>query len=166
MAMAGQIPMGANLEQVARTQFQEPESDFSFTGTPAPLDSFQRAGSPRRLDSVLLPSPFPPKQKSRTILHLGFPSGSDSKEFACNAGDLGLIPASGRCLKKGMATNSSILAQRISWTEEPGSSRGRKESDMTERLTFTFSFYISLSFLHLVLAKRPRSNSTIFSIKV
>ena len=26
----------------------------------------------------------------------GFPGGSDGKEFACNAGDLGLIPGSGR----------------------------------------------------------------------
>ena len=26
----------------------------------------------------------------------GFPSGSDSKESACNAGDLGLIPRLGR----------------------------------------------------------------------
>ena len=34
-----------------------------------------------------------------------------------------------------MATNSSILAWRIPWTEEPGglySLRGCKESDMTE----------------------------------
>ena len=27
---------------------------------------------------------------------MGFPSGSDSKKSACNAGDLGLIPRSGR----------------------------------------------------------------------
>ena len=27
---------------------------------------------------------------------MGFPSGSDSKESACNAGDTGLIPGSGR----------------------------------------------------------------------
>ena len=27
---------------------------------------------------------------------MGFPSGSDSKKSACNAGDLGLIPGSGR----------------------------------------------------------------------
>ena len=27
---------------------------------------------------------------------LGFPGGSDSKEFACNAGDTGLIPGLGR----------------------------------------------------------------------
>jgi len=26
----------------------------------------------------------------------GFPGGSDSKEFACNVGDLGLIPGWGR----------------------------------------------------------------------
>ena len=37
-------------------------------------------------------------------------------------------------LEKGMATHSSILAWRISWTEEPGSSWGCKESDMTEQL--------------------------------
>ena len=37
-------------------------------------------------------------------------------------------------LEKEMATHSSILAQRIPWTEEPGrlQSKGCKESDMTE----------------------------------
>jgi len=45
----------------------------------------------------------------------GFPGGSDGKESACNAGDLGSIP-----LEEEMATHSSILAWRIPWTEEPG----------------------------------------------
>ena len=40
---------------------------------------------------------------SRLSVYLGFPSGSDSKESACNTGD-----------------HSSILAWRIPWTEEPG----------------------------------------------
>ena len=42
-------------------------------------------------------------------------------------------------LEKGMATHSSIPAWRIPWTEEPGGLRsmGHKESDMTERLTFS-----------------------------
>ena len=31
----------------------------------------------------------------------GFPGGSDGKEAACNAGDLGLIPGSGRSLGEG-----------------------------------------------------------------
>ena len=31
------------------------------------------------------------------LIHLeGFPGGSDSKESACNAGDQGLVPGSGR----------------------------------------------------------------------
>ena len=35
-------------------------------------------------------------------------------------------------LEEGMVTHSSILALRIPWTGEPGSSLGHKESDMTE----------------------------------
>ena len=39
-------------------------------------------------------------------------------------------------LEMGMATHSSILAQRIPWTEEPNGlqSMGHKELDMTEQL--------------------------------
>ena len=32
---------------------------------------------------------------------MDFPGGSDSKESVCNAGDLGLIPGSGRSLAEG-----------------------------------------------------------------
>ena len=45
------------------------------------------------------------------------------KSLPVNAGDIrdvGSIPGSGRSLKKGMATYSSILALRIPWTKEPG----------------------------------------------
>ena len=52
---------------------------------------------------------------------MSFPGGSDSKESACNEGDLGLIPGWERSPgEKEMATHSSILAWRIPWTEEPG----------------------------------------------
>ena len=51
---------------------------------------------------------------------LGFPSGSDSKEPACNAGDPGSITGQEDPLEKGMATYSSIPAWRIPRTEEPG----------------------------------------------
>ena len=40
-------------------------------------------------------------------------------------------------LEKEMATHSSILAWRIPWMEEPGSPRGCKELDTTERIHFT-----------------------------
>ena len=39
-----------------------------------------------------------------------FPGGSDGKESACHAGDLGLIPGLGRSFEEEMATHSSILA--------------------------------------------------------
>ena len=46
-----------------------------------------------------------------------FPGGSDGKESACNAGDLGLIPSSGRSPGEGNDYHSSILAWNILWTE-------------------------------------------------
>ena len=64
----------------------------------------------------------------------GFPGGSDGKESACNAGDLGSIPGSGRSSGEGMAIHSSILSWRILWTEEPGGLQlwGPKQLDRTE----------------------------------
>ena len=65
---------------------------------------------------------------------MGFPDSSLGTEFACNAGDPGSIPGSGRSLEKGMATHSNILAWRIPWTEKPSDycPWGRTESDTTE----------------------------------
>ena len=62
---------------------------------------------------------------------MGFPGGSDGKESACNAGDLGSIPRLEDPLEKGMATHSSTLASRIPWTEEPGGLQSMG-SDTTE----------------------------------
>ena len=42
-----------------------------------------------------------------------FPGGSDGKESACNAEDLGLISGWGRCWEDRMSTHSSTLALRI-----------------------------------------------------
>ena len=64
-----------------------------------------------------------PSQKARVALKYGmvnfyggFPGGSDSKESAYNAGDLGWEDS----LEEGMPTYSSILAWRTPWTEDPG----------------------------------------------
>ena len=56
------------------------------------------------------------------IIPFTHPFGSDGKESAYIAGDLGSIPGLGQedPLEKGVATHSSILAWRILWTEEPG----------------------------------------------
>ena len=60
---------------------------------------------------------------------MGFPGCSEVKASACNVGDLGWEDP----LEKEMATHSSILAWKISWTEEPGGlqSMGSQELDMT-----------------------------------
>ena len=55
---------------------------------------------------------------------MGFPGGSDGKASACNAGDLVQSLAWEDPLGKEMATHFSMLAWRISWTEEPGSLEG------------------------------------------
>ena len=44
-------------------------------------------------------------------LKLCFPGGSDGKESACDAGDLGLIPGLGRSPGEGMATHSSTCLE-------------------------------------------------------
>ena len=49
-------------------------------------------------------------------------------------------------LEKEMAAHSSILTWKIPWTVEPGMllSMGRKESDTTERLHFSFTFLFTV----------------------
>jgi len=48
------------------------------------------------------------------------PGGSDSEESACNAGDPGLIPGSGRSPGEGNGTSLQYSCLENSWTEEPG----------------------------------------------
>ena len=72
---------------------------------------------------------------------MGYPGGSDCKESAFYAGDLGLILGQEDPLEKGMETHSSILSWRISWTEDPGGlqSMGSQELDMTDCQTLSLS---------------------------
>ena len=48
--------------------------------------------------------------KKIAAIDTGFPGGSHSKETACNAGDPGSIPGSGRSPGEENGTHSSILA--------------------------------------------------------
>ena len=64
---------------------------------------------------------------------MGFPSGSNGKESACNVGDLGLILSQKDRLEKGMATHSSILAWRIPWTEGPGWAQSMESQNQTQQ---------------------------------
>ena len=61
---------------------------------------------------------------------MDFPGVSDGKASACNAGDVGSIPGSGRLPGEG---NGIILAWRIPRTEESGRLQlvGLQKGDMT-----------------------------------
>ena len=75
-----------------------------------------------------------------TPVVLGFPGGTDSKESACNVGDLSSIPGLGTSPGGG---HSDPL--QYSWLENPHGQRslvgyspwGRRESDTTELLEST-----------------------------
>ena len=71
----------------------------------------------------------------------GFPGGSDGKESACNAGDLGLIPESRRSLGEEWQPTPVFLPGEFHGQRNPVSYSpwGRKELVMTEQLTHTQS---------------------------
>ena len=51
---------------------------------------------------------------------LKFLGGSDGKESACNAGDLGSTPRLGRCPGGGHGNPPVFLPEESPWPEEPG----------------------------------------------
>ena len=86
---------------------------------------------------------------------MGFPGGSDGKESACDARDLGSIPGLGRFPGEG---NGNLL--QFFWLENPHGQRSlagyspwsHKELDTTERLSTAqyYNFYCIVSLLVLV----------------
>ena len=80
---------------------------------------------------------------------LGFPSGSNGKESACNAGYPGLIPGSGRSPGEGNGNPLQYsclenLMDRGAW-QATVHGDAKKESNMTEQLTLSNTCYL-LSF--------------------
>ena len=86
-------------------------------------------------------------ERSTGLGDLGFPGGSDNKEFTCNVGDLGLIPDLGRSPggRQGKPLQYSCLEnphrQRSLAGFSPGS---RKDLDTTERLSTAQQYIIKL----------------------
>ena len=82
-------------------------------------------------------------------IFLGFSGGSDGKESACNAGDLGLIPRSGRTPERGRAWQSTPVFLPGEFHELRSlmvcSPWGHKESDTTEQLALSFSHFQNIT---------------------
>ena len=74
------------------------------------------------IGSIVFPTSDPDifYQKGKLTPGKCFPSGSDGKESACNVGYLASPLEQEDPPEKGMATHYSILAWRISRSEEPG----------------------------------------------
>ena len=58
-------------------------------------------------------------KRSMLLLRLGFPGDSDCKESACNVGDVGSIPGSGRSPGKGNGNSLHYSCWEIPWAEQP-----------------------------------------------
>ena len=75
----------------------------------------------RRLQFDFWVGKFPwRKDRLSTPVFLGFPGGSDSKEYTCNAGDLHSIPEFGRPPGGGHGYPLQHSCLENLWTEEPG----------------------------------------------
>ena len=68
---------------------------------------------------------------------MDFPGGSDSKVSVYNAGDLGLIPGSGRSPGEGNGNPFQYSCLENPMDRGCRGPWGRKESDTAERLHFT-----------------------------
>ena len=93
---------------------------------------------------------------------MSFPGGSDGEESACNAVDLGLIPGWEDPLEKEMATCSSIVAWRISGTEEPGRLQSiglQRVSYILYTTTLQYNMLIFYNYIHIYIYSYIR-NST------
>ena len=92
--------------------------------------------------------PFRKSIRSKLFLQQASLMAQMVKNLPDNARDPGSIPflfprdpSRKDPLEKEMATRSSILAWEISWTEEPSGLQDHKESDMTEQLTLSLSYF-------------------------
>ena len=91
-------------------------ASLSGSGSPSDgrgcLHSSHQGSSPRPGNGRILGWPF---ENSG-----GFPGGSEGKASTCNAGDLFLIPGSGRSPGEGNGNPLQYSCQKIPWTEETG----------------------------------------------
>ena len=85
-------------------------------------------------------------------IYMDFPGGSEGKESACNAGDLGSIPGLGRSPGEGNGNplQCSCLENPMDRGAWRAADRGRRESDVTEHISVCTSLLLSQFVLRLL----------------
>ena len=74
---------------------------------------------------------------------MGFPSGSDGKASACNAGDLGSIPGLGRSPGEGNDNPLQYSYWKIPWTDKPGRLQSMGSQRVGHNWATSLSFHFS-----------------------
>ena len=93
-----------------------------------------------------------------------FPGGSEVKASACNVGDLGSIPGSGRSPGEGNGNPLQYSCLENGWRSLVGYSPwGRKKLDTTQRLNFFFVLSLSPASLE-VITSLIKNNFSVFSL--
>ena len=87
---------------------------------------------------------------------LGFPGGSDGKEPACNAGDLGLFPGLAR--SPGQGNGYPLQYSCLENSMDRGAWLGYKELDTTERVLFFLNITIPSSFFFFSEKRKIQGN--------
>ena len=96
-----------------------------------------------------------------TVSYFGGSCGSDGKESACNVGNLGSIPGSGRSPGERNGNPLQYTCWKISWTEEPArlQSMGSQSRTWLSDFTFTFPTQGSNSYLLCLLPIPEKGNA-------
>ena len=93
-------------------------------------------------ESLILGQEIPwRRDKLPTYVFMDFPGGSDSKESACNARDLSIIPGLEDPLRNVCQPTPVFLPGESHGQRSPEDCRGRKESDTTEPACLLFLIF-------------------------
>ena len=96
-------------------------------------------------------------------ISMGFPGSSVVKDTSANARDVSSIPGSEDALEEEIATHSSILAWKISWTEKPGRLPSLGLQRVRHILVTEHTHLVSIHVVTYILEKNKEKDSEVMT---